>query len=39
MKPPPVLVFYTTPDGTPRLQLRIEHKTLWLRQRRLHDFF
>jgi hypothetical protein len=37
MKPPPGLVLYTTPDGTARLQLRIEHKTLWLKQRRQAD--
>lgn len=37
--PPPRLVLYTTPDGTARLQLRIEHKTLWLTQRQLSELF
>ena len=31
-EPSPGLVLYTAPDGTARLQLRIEQKTLWLTQ-------
>jgi len=37
--PPPGLVLYTTPDGTARLQLRIEHKTLWLTQAQMASIF
>lgn len=38
-EPSPGLVLYTSPDGSARLQLRIEHKTLWLTQRQLADLF
>ena len=38
-EPSPGLVLYTSSDGTARLQLRIEHKTLWLTQRQLADLF
>jgi hypothetical protein len=37
--PPPGLVLYTSPDGSARLQLRIEHETLWLTQRQLSELF
>jgi hypothetical protein len=32
-------VLYTSPDGSARLQLRIEHETLWLTQRQLSELF
>jgi hypothetical protein len=38
-EPSPGLVLYTSPDGSARLQLRIEHKTLWLTQRQLAEIF
>jgi hypothetical protein len=38
-EPTPGLVLYTSPDGTARLQLRIEHKTLWLTQRQIAELF
>jgi len=38
-EPSPGLVLYTSPDGSARLQLRIEHKTLWLSQRQLAELF
>ena len=38
-EPSPGLVLYTSPDGSARLQLRIEQKTLWLTQRQLADLF
>jgi hypothetical protein len=38
-EPSPGLVLYTSPDGSARLQLRIEHKTLWLTQRHIAELF
>ena len=35
----PVLVLYTSPDGKARLQLRLDHKTLWLTQRQVAELF
>jgi hypothetical protein len=35
----PGLVLYTSPDGKARLQLRLEHKTLWLTQRQVAELF
>ena len=35
----PGLVLYTSPDGSARLQLRIEHKTLWLTQAQMASIF
>lgn len=37
--PSPGLILYTSDDGTPRLQLRIEHTTLWLTQRQIAELF
>jgi len=37
--PSPGLVLYTTPDGTARLHLRIERKTLWLTQAQMASIF
>ena len=36
---PAGLVIYTSPDGSARLQLRIQHETLWLTQRQLAELF
>ena len=38
-EPPAGLVLYTSPDGSARLQLRIQHETLWLTQRQLAELF
>lgn len=38
-EPSPGLVLYTSPDGSARLQLRIEHKTLWLTQAQMASIF
>ena len=38
-EPPAGLVLYTLPDGSARLQLRIQHETLWLTQRQLAELF
>ena len=38
-EPSPGLVLYTSPDGSARLQLRIEHKTLWVTQRHIAELF
>jgi hypothetical protein len=38
-EPSPGLVLYTSPDGLARLQLRIEHKTLWLTQAQMASIF
>lgn len=38
-EPSPGLVLYTSPDGSARLQLRIEHKTLWVTQRHIGELF
>lgn len=38
-EPSPGLVLYTSPDGLARLQLRIEHKTLWLAQAQMASIF
>jgi hypothetical protein len=38
-EPSPGLVLYTSPDGTARLQLRIEHETLWLTQAQMASIF
>ena len=37
--PPPGLVLYTSPDGPARLQLRIQHETLWLTQAQMATVF
>lgn len=37
--PSPGLVLYTAPDGSARLRLRIEHKTLWLTQAQMASIF
>lgn len=38
-EPPAGLVLYTSPDGSARLQLRIQHKTLWLTQAQMATVF
>lgn len=38
-EPSPGLVLYTSPDGSARLQLRIEQKTLWLTQAQMASIF
>ena len=38
-EPPAGLVLYTSPDGSARLQLRIEHETLWLTQAQMATVF
>jgi hypothetical protein len=38
-EPPAGLVLYTSPDGSARLQLRIQHETLWLTQAQMATVF
>jgi hypothetical protein len=37
--PPPGLLIYQSPDGTSRIHVRLDQKSLWLSQRQLANLF